>query len=134
MIPDELLTKFCCEQGTTFLGATKLIQKFGTLSLEEGVKSTIKHLNILQAAGSTNASHTAKRTTFKNCPLVWDTGASFGLTPFRGDILYYVECEIMVRKIARAKTVFPICIVFFACFGLCYQKQRVGPVSYEFVA
>ncbi len=70
VIPDKLLTKFCCEQGITFLSAAKLNQQFGTLSLEEGVQSTVKHLNILQAAGSTNASLTAKRTTFKNCPLV----------------------------------------------------------------
>ncbi len=68
MIPDEVLTKFCCEHGATFLSAVKLMQQFGTLSLEEGVQSTVKHLNILQATGSTNGSHTAKRATFKNCP------------------------------------------------------------------
>ena len=108
VIPDEVLNEFCCEHGSTFLSAAKLMQQFGTLSLEEGVQSTVKCLNMIQAAGSTNGSHTAKRATFKNCPLVWDTGASFGLTPFRGDFLDYVECKITVRNIAHANTVIGI--------------------------
>jgi hypothetical protein len=37
--------------------------------------------------------------------LVWDTGASFGLTPFRGDFIDYVECSIPVRDIARTNIV-----------------------------
>ena len=41
VIPDELLNKFCCERGATFLSAAKLMQQFGTLSLEEGVQSTV---------------------------------------------------------------------------------------------
>jgi hypothetical protein len=49
-----------------------------------------------------------KRATFKDCPLVWDTGASFGLTPFRGDFLDYVECNITVKGIARTNTVIGI--------------------------
>ena len=108
VIPDEVLNEFCCECGTTFLSAAKLMQQFGTLSLEEGVQDTINCLNMLQAASSTNASHTAKHTTFKNCPLVWDTGASFGLTPFRGDFLDYVEYKITVHDIVRTNTVIGI--------------------------
>lgn len=70
MILDELLTKFCCEQGTTFFSATKLMNQFGILSLVDGVQSTVQHLNILQAAGTSNALRTANWATFKNCPLV----------------------------------------------------------------
>jgi hypothetical protein len=84
------------------------MQQFGTLSLEEGAQSTVKRLNILQSTGSTNGSHTVKCAMFKNCRLVWDTGASFGLTPFRGDFLDYVECEITLCDIARANTVIRI--------------------------
>jgi hypothetical protein len=42
-----------------------------------------------------------RQATSKDCPLVWDTGALFGLTPFRGDFLDYVEWNISVRDIAR---------------------------------
>lgn len=34
VVPDELLDEFCCERGATFLSAIKLMQNFGTLSLE----------------------------------------------------------------------------------------------------
>jgi hypothetical protein len=37
--------------------------------------------------------------------LVWETGASFGLTPFRGDFLDYVECKITVRDISKENVI-----------------------------
>ncbi len=106
VVPDEVLDEFCCDRGATFLSAPRLMQQFGTLSLEEGAQPTINRLNLLQA-GNRNA-HAVKRATFKDCPLVWDTGASFGLTPFRGDFLDYVECNITVKDIARTNTVIGI--------------------------
>ena len=33
---------------------------------------------------------------FKDCPVVWDTGASYGLTPFRSDFIDYEEVCIEV--------------------------------------
>ncbi len=29
--------------------------------------------------------------------LIWDTGASFELTPVRSDFIDYVECDILMR-------------------------------------
>jgi hypothetical protein len=46
-----------------------------------------------------------QRRTAKDCPLVWDTGASFGLTPFRSDFIDYTECRIPVNDIARTNMV-----------------------------
>ena len=40
--------------------------------------------------------------------MVWDTGASFGLTPFRGDFIDYVKCNIQVNDIARTNIVIGI--------------------------
>ena len=121
VIPDEVLNEFCCERGSTFLSAAKLMQQFGTLSLEEGVQFTVKRLNILQPAGSTNGSHTAKCATFKSCPLVWDTGASFGLTSFRRDFLDYDEYKITVHDIVHTNTVIGIGTMLhkFKCDGHC---------------
>ena len=39
--------------------------------------------------------------------LIWDTGASFGLTPFRSDI-DYVKCEIPVRDVTKVNKVIGI--------------------------
>ena len=49
-----------------------------------------------------------KRQMFKSCPLVWDTGALFGLTPFCQDFIDYTECSIPVNDIARTNTVIGI--------------------------
>ena len=95
-VSDELLDKFCSERGSTFLNTMKLMQQFGTMSLEDGAQSTVKQLSIVQSGGSTNTATTTKHATLKDCPSAWDTGVSFGLTWFRGDSLGYIKCKIMV--------------------------------------
>ena len=46
--------------------------------------------------------------SFKFCPIVWDTGASFGLTPFRKDFITYEKVSITVTDITKANTVIGI--------------------------
>jgi len=41
----------------------------------------------------------------KTLILIWDTGASAGLTPFWSDFIDYVECEIDVRDITKVNKV-----------------------------
>jgi len=41
----------------------------------------------------------------KTLILIWDTGASSGLTPFRSDFIDYVKCEIDVRDITKVNKV-----------------------------
>jgi hypothetical protein len=105
VVPDELLDEFCSVRGGTFLGAVKLMNSFGSLSLEEGADNTVRRMNLLRVGYEASDGRELRRVTFKNCPLVWDTGASFGLTPFRGDFLDYVECKITVRDISKQNTV-----------------------------
>jgi hypothetical protein len=59
----------------------------------------------------------ALRGTFENCSvpggpkdprtliLIWDTGALFGLTPFRSDFIDNVECDIPVRDVTKVNRV-----------------------------
>ncbi len=41
----------------------------------------------------------------KSLILIWDTGASYGLTPFRSDFIDYVTCDILVRDVTKVNTV-----------------------------
>jgi hypothetical protein len=41
----------------------------------------------------------------KTLILIWDTGASAGLMPFRSDFIDYVECELDVRDITKVNKV-----------------------------
>lgn len=46
---------------------------------------------------------------FWQVPMIWDTGASIGLTPFRSDFIHYEKLEgVTVRDIARENKVFGI--------------------------
>ena len=37
--------------------------------------------------------------------IVWDTGASYGLTPFRSDSIDYVKCNIPVKDMTKVNRV-----------------------------
>ena len=43
-----------------------------------------------------------------NLILIWDTGASFGITPFRSDFIDYVEAEIAVKDVTKFNKVIGI--------------------------
>ena len=40
--------------------------------------------------------------------LVWDTGASYGLIPFRSDFIDYLECDILVKYVTKVNRVIGI--------------------------
>ena len=40
--------------------------------------------------------------------LIWDTGASFGLTPFKSDFISYVKCNTPVKDFTYDNTVIGI--------------------------
>ena len=107
-VPEEVLDEFVCDRGRMFLAAPRLMERFNSLSLEEGAQKTVARLNLCQNIYSLDKNNPRKRHTFKSCPLVWDTGASFGLTPFRQDFIDYTECSISVNDIARTNTVIGI--------------------------
>ena len=47
-----------------------------------------------------------KKQLYRELPLIWDTGASIGLTPFRSDFIDYVKLEnVSVKDIARQNKV-----------------------------
>ena len=104
LIPEEVLDKFCADRAHTLLSTVRLIEKFNNMSMVDGANNAVKRANLFHSAES-EVGHRASQATFKTCPLVWDTGASFGLTPFRGDFIDYTECTITIRDIARTNTV-----------------------------
>jgi hypothetical protein len=76
--------------------------------LKEGTQKTINGVNTCRVSLEMDYSEPRKCQTFKSCPLVWDTGASFGLTSFRQDFINYTECSIPVHDIACTNTVIGI--------------------------
>ena len=100
-VPPETLGAFCADRGEFFLGFPKLMRKLELKEHGVQVQSTVGRANLL----TSEVGSSFMKATCKECPLVWDTGASFGLTPFRGDFIDYVECQIPVKDIARTNMV-----------------------------
>ena len=46
--------------------------------------------------------------TYKNNPLIWDTGSSFGMTTFRSDFIDYVEADIPVKDVTKVNGVIAV--------------------------
>ena len=109
LVPEEVLNMFVAGRGDTFLAAARLRSKFKSADQLKGAEEVVRRLNhfrvVLGLDSNNKKSLKRKRSTFKNCPLVWDTGASFGLTPFRNDFIDYIECSIPVNDIARTNIV-----------------------------
>ena len=63
------------------------------------------------------------KVTYWNCPLVWDTGASFGLTPFCGDFIDYVECWIAMNTVVNILKYLPIFL--WTIFRICKPKEAL---------
>jgi len=103
-ISTEVLDNFCDSKGEFFLKFPQLLKKLDVQEHGDKAQRTVDRANIL-ASGIGEA---LSSTTFWNCPLVWDTGASFGLTPFRGDFIDYVECKIEVKDISKTNIVIGI--------------------------
>jgi hypothetical protein len=57
--------------------------------------------------------HDDSQSDFKRLPLVWDTGASQGLTPFLNDFIHYEECRIQVNDISKVNHVIGIGTVMY---------------------
>ena len=47
----------------------------------------------------------ASKPSFEDMPLIWDTGASSGLTPFKADFLTYEECDIPIKDVSQTNRV-----------------------------
>lgn len=91
LILDELQEDFCglCN----FLSTAQLLNHFSSLSHSKDAEDVVCCLNLFQARlgfkDGDGACHTKKWRTFWECPLVWDTGASFGLTPLGGNLIIW---------------------------------------------
>jgi hypothetical protein len=57
--------------------------------------------------------HNGSQLSFKQLPLVWDTGASQGLTPFLKDFIHYETCKIEVNDISKVNHVIGIGTVMY---------------------
>ena len=108
LVSNEILCKFVKGKADVFLAGTRFLSTFESSDRSSETEEVVQGLNPFRDifCFDKNGKHEPKRRSiFLNCPLVWDTGASFGLTLFRADFMDYAECSIPVNNIARTNMV-----------------------------
>ena len=68
---------------------------------------------------------------FYNTPLIWDTGASWGLSPFRADFIDYEEVSIPVKDISKTNMVIGIGTVMYKLRATNGDELLVPGISYH---
>ena len=105
-LDDSHLANFCSTLNPlaclTVIDSLSNEQDLSTL-YAAAAQTAIHRMNVflLQEKGAFGASkckyhkplHDDTQSNFKRLPLVWDTGASQGLTPFLNDFIHYEECR-----------------------------------------
>ena len=74
--------------------------KFAQQDHTSGAQYTVDHLNIFKSMLD-ELNNVNPVATFQTMMLVWDTGASFVLTPFKSDFVDNVECEIPIKDVTK---------------------------------
>ncbi len=109
VVPDDVLSDFCSR--TDFLAPMRLYRSFkdDDEDTQERAQDTVDRMNRARTSLMLSVDNAGdfhyEFHHFKDCPLVFDTGASYGLTPFRGDFIDYEECNIPVQDITKTNTV-----------------------------
>ena len=86
--PDDILCRFC--EQVDFLSPMRFLGELQGSDHVANVKAAFARMNILLCNTSSNTNHRAlQQCAIKTTPLVYDTGASHGLTPFRADFIDY---------------------------------------------
>ena len=102
-IESSTLNKFCSGIHD-FLALPRLVTSFSNSKFHENnIKSCLSRAAILR--GMFDVHHAGCTRDPKTMVLIWDTGASAGLTPFRSDFIDYVEVDLEVRDVTKANKV-----------------------------
>jgi hypothetical protein len=90
-----------------FLQLPRLLSQFRSIDHKKNISSCIAQV---AALWGTFENHSVGGTIKDSCTLIliWDTGALFGLTPFRSDFIDYVECDILVQDVTKVNKVIGI--------------------------
>lgn len=121
--PKEVSSKTISEFLSNFdvLKFYQLYRKLSGLTIDQHRDNATRLLHQAATMYRVGTDAHALQAGFKNnyhdMPLVYDTGASYGLTPFRADFIDYKPCDIPIKDITKINRV-----------------KGIGTVMYKFVA
>jgi hypothetical protein len=77
------------------------------------VQLVVDRLNVFCCSLENNTGQCNHGSSFESTPLVWDSGASLGLTTYKADFFDYVEVNIPVRDVTKTNYVVGIGTVMY---------------------
>ena len=102
-IMQSTLDRFC-SHGHDFLALPRIINSFSDREFHKrNIQSCLSRFAVLR--GMYDLHHAGCNINPKTMVLIWDTGASAGLTPFRSDFIDYVEVDFEIRDVTKANKV-----------------------------
>ncbi len=102
-IKSSTINKFCYDNHD-FLALSRLVNSFSDREFHaKNNKSCLSRAAVL--CGMYDVHHAGCTKDPKTMVLIWDTGASAGLTPFRSDFIDYVEVDFEIRDVTKANKV-----------------------------
>jgi hypothetical protein len=103
-----------CDGSKDFLKLSRLISRFHSVDHSKNAQECLDcvHATCGTFGGTYGNENSGPLINVPLDPrqlmLIWDTGASFGLTPLQNDFIDYVACTIPVRDITKANNVIGI--------------------------
>ena len=98
-----------CDESIDFFKLSQLLSQFTNLDHAANVEVLLHRLQLLQGQMFENrVLHDCTAKDPRTMMLVWDAGASYGLTPSRSDSIDYVKCDIPVRDVTKVNRVIGI--------------------------
>ncbi len=98
-----------CDGHKDFLQLYRLMSTYSTVDHVKNAQSCVNCVNTLCGTFGGTFENQCSFSTGSLDPkfliLIWDTGASYGLTLFRSDFIDYVKCAIPVRDVTKVNTV-----------------------------
>ena len=76
-------------------------------------QSVVSHLHVFRCSLESKTAPCHHSSSYENTPLVWDTGALLGLTPYRANFIDYLEVNIPVKDVSKTNYVVGIGTVIY---------------------
>ena len=93
-----------CSYDCDFMALPWLVNSFSNREFhEKNIKSCLPRAAVLR--GIFDVHHAGCKRDPKTMVLIWDTGASAGLTTFRSDFIDYVEVDFKIQDVTKANKV-----------------------------
>jgi hypothetical protein len=103
-----------CDGSKDFLKLSRLLSRFHSVDHSKIAQECLDCIHVTRGTfggtyGNENSGpHIDVSLDPRQLMLIWDMGASFGLTPFRSDFIDYVVCTIPVQDITKVNNVIGI--------------------------